>query len=705
MKIKEVLVAFSIFVLVAFIFFYKTIFFGQIPFPGDLLISEYSPWKFYSYLGYNPGSYPQKAQYFDVIRQLYPWKTLAIELLKNGQFPLWNPYSFSGSPLFANVQSAVLYPFNMLYVILPQVLSWTVLVMLQPLLASFFTYLYAREIKISKLASFLAAISYGYSLYMSVFLEYNTIGHTILWLPLTLLSIDKMLYWFNARENFQFSIPPQRDKFFNFQLNLKIQKYIAWFIIFIFSIVSSLFSGHLQIFSFMIIFVFAYFLFRLFYQGLSLRTKLYSLALFLAAHILAFGIGAVQLLPTFELIQLSARVSQEYNFLIEKLLIQPNQLILLFSPDFFGNPANRNYLIDDTYPGNALYIGLVPVLFAFMSLTGFRKNVLIKFFSLASLILIIFFTRSPITELFYRFEIPFFSTGSPTNAIFLLSFSLSILCGLGLNILINRTYKFFWKPILFFPALFAVIWIFVYTKSIQIISIKNFFYSTGILFTFFVLLLIFFLLKGKKSIIAVLFLIVGFFDLFYFFQKFNSFVPESLVFPEAKVLSWLQRNTGVNRFWGYGAASIEPNFSTQYFLFSPDGYDPLYPKRYGEFLYSSKDGKILNQFTNATRSDARIAPGFGDRDLADNRFRLKVLDVLGVDFVLDRVENASSEKTFPLDRFTLINQIEGWKVFKNLKAAPRAFFVSTYDTFKTKEEFSKKFFEAKDYTMTYTLRK
>ena len=82
------------------IFFYKTILFGLMPFPGDLLQAEYKPWQSYAFQGYSAGGIPHKAQYFDAIRQIYPWKTFSIEQIKKGGFPLWNPYNFSGYPLY-----------------------------------------------------------------------------------------------------------------------------------------------------------------------------------------------------------------------------------------------------------------------------------------------------------------------------------------------------------------------------------------------------------------------------------------------------------------------------------------------------------------------------------------------------------------------------------------------------------------------------
>ena len=42
-----------------------------------------------------------------------------VESIKNGDFPLWNPYQFSGHPFFANPQHAILYPLNGLFFLPP----------------------------------------------------------------------------------------------------------------------------------------------------------------------------------------------------------------------------------------------------------------------------------------------------------------------------------------------------------------------------------------------------------------------------------------------------------------------------------------------------------------------------------------------------------------------------------------------------------
>ena len=675
MKKKEILVIFFIFAFLTIIFFYKTIFQGSVPFPGDLLIAEYNPWKTYSYLGYNPGSYPNKAQYFDVLRQLYPWKTFSIDLLRNGEFPLWNPYNFSGAPLLANFQSSVFYPLNILYFVFPQITSWTILVMLQPFIAGIFTFLFARKIGIGIIGATFSAIAYSYSLFISVFLEYNTIGHVIAWFPLALLSVELLL-----------------------------DKITFWrILLFVVSIVASFFGGHIQIFGFLIDFVFIYMWYRIVVQKWHLRKNIFYVGTMVFFIALSLGIVAIQLLPTIELISNSARVNQDYKFLIEKLLIQPYQVIVLLSPDFFGNPATRNYLLSDSYPGNALYIGFIPFIFSLFAFLLFKKNTFVRYFSLSAIALLILFIKSPLTELLYTLNIPLFSTGSPTNAIFLLSFSLAILAGFGFDRWIKETSKNQSMIIISIGMILIFVWGLIALHVINI-SNKNFFY-TSVLFIVFVLLYIFYHFFRQtriNTLILYVVLAITIFDLFYFFQKFNPFVPVNFVFPNTSILEFLKKKSGIDRFWGYGSANIEANFATQHSLFSIDGYDPLYLKRYGEFIQSSLDGRIRTKFTRQTRSDAVIAPGFGELDLSSNINRLKVLDLLGVKYVLDRAENGSTERTFPRERFKLAYEKDGWKVFENLKALPRAFLVSDYKVFRNKEEFEKIFFD-KDFDPSRTI--
>src|SRR3989344_3263770 len=373
------------------LFFNKSIFFNKIPFPGDLLISEYQPWKSYSFLGYNPGSYPSKVQYSDTIRQILPWKLFAASQLKQGEIPLWNPYNFSGHPLLANSQSGVFYPFTLLFIIFSASIAWTLYIAFQTLLCSIFTFWYCRKTKMSRMASLFAATAFSYSLFSSVFLEYGNIIHTYLWLPCIAGAVESFLQ----------------------------TKQMRWIAVISFSTVMMAIAGHLQIFGFSLLFLLLYSIFRVTCLNKTMKAKLLSGVCIISGFIVGIGLSAFQLLPTFELIGYAARIPQSYENMVNNLLIQPWQLILFLIPDFFGNPVSRNYFLTDSYPGNSLYIGVVLTFLVLYSINKL-KNSFNLFYASATAVLLGLFLRTPLTEWIYRFEIPLVSTGSPTNGIFLL---------------------------------------------------------------------------------------------------------------------------------------------------------------------------------------------------------------------------------------------------------------------------------------------
>lgn len=670
---KELLLFCFILIGIVLLFFHQVFLKGYVPFPGDLLISEYNPWKYESYMGYDKGSYPNKAQYFDVIRQIYPWKAFSISELKKGSIPLWNPYNFSGTPLLANFQSAVFYPLSFFYLILPQISTWAILVILQPLLAMLFCFFYSRKIGISFFGSLFSSFSFGFSSFMTVWLEYNTIGHVILWLPLILLSVE----------------------------HLKEKITIHWVFVFIFSLVFSLFAGHPQIFLYLLIFVTFYAFFLDIAKKNIVRSKFGNTFFVIFLIFIALGISSIQLFPGIELLIHAARNSHPYDFFVNKLLIQPWQLAMLFVPDFFGNPATRNYYLSDTYVGKVQSVGIISLFFIFFTLLS-KKNPLVKFLLASISVVYILTTLNPISFFLYKIPLPVISSSTPTFLIFISSFCLSILAGFGLDIWMNKkvTKKMLVVTVIVFLFIFSSMFGgLLISKVAHLISdinatssLKNLGFSA--IFLIISTGLIFLSLKKPNTLKLCLIVIIIFHILYVFrlFQKFNPFVPSSFIFPNTEIVSYLKKHGGINRSWGYANGYLEPNIHTMLGLYSVDGYDPLYPKEYGEFIQSTKNGKITTSFTNQTRSDANILQGFGKADLAKNQYRLKVLDLLGVKYILDRAENGSTEVTFPSDRFKKVYDKSGWKIFENKKACPRVFVTTRVIRYSKREEFNKIFF-------------
>ncbi len=590
-------------------FFYKTFLFFEVPFPGDLLVSEYAPWKYDSHLGYNPGSYPNKAQYFDVARQLYPWKILAIDLLKQGTIPLWNPYNFSGSPLLANNQSGVFYPLNLVLFSGFKGFSWSIYIFSQPFLASVFMYLFAKSLKRSTGACLIASVSFGFSLFISTFLEYGNIGHTILWLPLILFCIEKF-----------------KDK------KLLFGPILTILISFVF------FAGHLQIAVSLVLFSCVY----LFVTNIKNKMLLLKGFLFIFLGIL---LSSVQLIPTLELLSNSAREAHAQHMINDLFLLQPQQLILLFSPDTYGNPATRNYLLTDTYPGNAIYIGIIPLIFATVAILDKKRDKTTNIFILFTVAFLVLFIKNPVSTAIFNLSI--FSASSPSNFFYLLGFCISVLCAIGVDAK-KETLKKNLIPvgiIFLLPLLFFLLHILLHIP----VNAKQFIVSMGIVAISSLAFILFKVIKIRH--LWVLPLLILTLELFYFFIKFNPFVSKNLMYPKNDMISYIQKEAGYNRFIGFRAASIESNFSTLFKAYSPDGYDPLYPK-------------IYNSYTNSkSRSDVII-------ELSNK----KVLDELSVRFILDRVENGADEKVFDPNKFSIIYTNNSWRVFKNNDSYPRAYF-------------------------------
>jgi hypothetical protein len=80
----------------------------------------------------------------------YPWKKFILESLHAGEIPLWNPYQFAGVPFLAAGQSSALYPFSIIYYLLPLPRAYGVFTVVQFFLAGLFTYIFLRALGVER---------------------------------------------------------------------------------------------------------------------------------------------------------------------------------------------------------------------------------------------------------------------------------------------------------------------------------------------------------------------------------------------------------------------------------------------------------------------------------------------------------------------------------------------------------------------------
>lgn len=667
----------AFFLLVAIFFFWPVFLKGYTPFPGDLLVGNYEPYKSNSYLGWGPGGVPHKAQGPDVIRELYPWKFFAIESLKKGEFPFWNPYFFSGNPQLANFQTAVFYPLNLFFFLFSFNLAWTIFIFMQPVMAGLFTYLFAKEIGLRKIPAVFSGLVFAFSSYMSVWIEYGNIGHAILWLPLALYIVEKLIQKFSFK----------KIVFLTFVLT--------------FSILAGYIQGTIYLFGT----VFFYFLFR-FLQGNN--HKISNLLIFSISLTTSFFLSVIQLLPTWELFQLSARGVYPREELF-RLLSPLYYAITTFVPDFFGHPASRNFWFWGTYIERVSYIGVIPLLLVFLSFFGKRTKNFHFFAVLGGVSYLLSLNILP-TRWLLGLNPPILSTTVPTRILSLFCFSGSIMAGMGLNFwLEEKSAKKIIKIVGLFISLYLLIWLFIFLSP-KIFSHQEWTAHLGVskrnlfLPTVFAVLGGLILLSGnfikQKKILALMIVFLTIFDLYFFFQKITPFSPAVFIYPKTPVVSFLKDKAGIDRFWGYGIASIETNFASYEKVYATDGSDALHIKRYGELISASKDGKVK---IPVPRRDANIASGYGMEDLKNNLFRRRIIDLLGVKYILHKNEGLPNEwqpdsQTFPSQTYELVWQEGVWQVYKNKQAMPRIFLTSDYVVEKDSAQIIRRIFD-KDFDL------
>jgi hypothetical protein len=102
----------------------------------------------------------------------------------------WSPYEFGGFPVFADAQQVAGY---LPYLLFDDVFHWwTAIVISAHVLAACFTYAYVRNATGSRAAGVFAGAAYALSEAMVERIAHLTILHAIAWLPLILLSIDRV---------------------------------------------------------------------------------------------------------------------------------------------------------------------------------------------------------------------------------------------------------------------------------------------------------------------------------------------------------------------------------------------------------------------------------------------------------------------------------------------------------------------------------
>jgi hypothetical protein len=632
MKWRGIPIAFAAFILIVGIFFYPTIFGGKLPVPTDALVGLYHPWRDL-FVDTNPRGVPFKNFLItDPVRQQIPWRKLAIDEWKAGRIPSWNPYAFSGTTLSGNIQAAAWYPFNILFWIFSFDMAWSVLIIIQPLLAGVFMMLYLQNRKVSREAALVGGLSFAFSGFAISWLTWGTIVHAVLWLPLALLSVDLLI---------------ERKK-----------KAAQW--VLALALAMMVWAGHSQVALYSAIAVLAYFLWGI--RGLKKGNK--DALLSLGAT--ALGFAALATFPVWfpflrETLQ-SGRVLEQGKWLVAGWFVPVWHLVQFAAPDFFGNPATLNYWGTWNYGEMVGYIGMAPLLFALGVIVGKPKD-WVKFWVWVGAVALVMAVANPLAKAPFFLNLPFISALQPTRLLSLVVFSLAVCAAVGFDAWQKSKVFGLWRPLAILGVVLSGMWVIALTgarfapdfaerlavaKRNLILPTVLFLATAGIL-----LGRRKFAQTGRIATVALIVLIAA--DLLRFGWKFTPFTPREFFFPTTKVLEFLQNQPPPFRVMSLDDRIMPPNVAGYFGIESIEGYDPLYSSLYERFMVVAQRGK------------ADLTKPFGlNRILILKDVTSPMVPLLNVKYVLT-LENMTS----PFLRFVMR---EGEvRVYEYTKALPRVF--------------------------------
>jgi len=134
----------------------------------------------------------------DVLYFTHPARMFAAYCFSLGKFPFWNPFVFGGQPFFADIQTAVLYPFNLFHSFLTNsqgggYLLLEIIEALHYFLAALFTFRFLRLTGADRHGSALGGIVFAFSGYLVTHVIHTNFIFVFIWLPLVLELLERSL--------------------------------------------------------------------------------------------------------------------------------------------------------------------------------------------------------------------------------------------------------------------------------------------------------------------------------------------------------------------------------------------------------------------------------------------------------------------------------------------------------------------------------
>lgn len=541
------------FLLVSF-WFFRGVFFRNEVFIGADALWRFYPWKTLS----SEPVKPRNGLMMDSVQSIYPAYLFSSRWLHNGHVPLWNPHIMCGVPFAASGIGGLFYPLNAPFFVAgapEEAFGWSGFIHLA--LAGIFGFALLRVLGAGNRGAVIGGLAFMFNGWLVAWMMQPNFLHAGIWLPLMVC-----LYELSVRRR---------------KTVYALLGGVAGAMPFL--------AGQPQVGAYSHLFLAAYALYRTMAdRGDRLRVA----GCWLLCAAAAGGLSAVQLLPTFDLMQRGQRPVVGSILLFLRSPFDLKHLVLAFLPNFYGDPVRENYWGTQNYTTFCLYAGVAPLVLAIGAVARGKMRDR-RFFAGAAVVTILLALGTPL-NIFFIF-LPGLNRLPSDRIIFLYSFAVSVLAGMGWQALERsgtedrRKWAGIWAV---YAALFfgCFLWAFSFVQGNRMAFLK--FEGWGLLLWWALALvgvLVFLArnVRGPLKWIVLVFLILA--DSGLWANWYNPSVPRKFLFPETPSTQWLDADHRLFRVHGVGEDWVLfPNTAMYYGFFDIRGYESLYPGRYYELL-------------------------------------------------------------------------------------------------------------------------
>jgi len=519
----------------------------------------------------------------DIQSFFYPFKYVASQMYRSGQFHLWDPYIFAGLPVGSEIQTALFYPLNLFYAVLPIFKATSFFIVFHLFLMSLFMYLYLQEIKLSRAASLFGALAFTYSGYSMLHVDQISMLAAGAWLPVIFLFIEK------ASKERGLIYPTLAGVAVGLQF----------------------LAGHPQVSAIIGFAVAFYIIFKLYGPVLKKELKEVKRLIVIAISVAIIGLtlASIALIPFLEAQSHSMRARAGSDFETSSAIyVSPGELQTFLIPELRAKGSEVRW-----FGGTGeTYAGVIPVFLALFAIIFVRGRFTVFYLILGLFSLFAAFGKAAPLHYVLYYLIPFYGMLQiPIRFMFLYTLSISVLSAVTLDYLSKGAVglKRFVKWAVFLVISLSLIY-FLFISSGET---RNFLINVtegGIRAPLIFLLIfgaftlsIYLLNKNKISynVFVISLIVITLVDLLSFGTRYFKFAQESIAGLKPGVFEFLERDKDLYRV-SIGVQDIGPNLPMVYKIQSISGYSPVIIEDFIHYvIYNSTHSLDFSRIPSGSR--------------------------------------------------------------------------------------------------------